>query len=63
MSPKYTLNYFPIAGLAEPARLMFKIAGVEFTDNMYAPEEWGKIKSDSKYCLTSPYYFQFFSIF
>ena len=48
MAPKYTLNYFPIGGKAEAARLMFKVAGVEFTNNMITQTEWANIKSDSK---------------
>jgi len=33
MAPKYTLNYFNFTGRAEPARMMFKLSGTEFTDN------------------------------
>ena len=51
---KYTLNYFSSIGRAEPARLMFIVAGVEFTDNQLSDEEWDKVKNDSKF---------FFSIF
>ena len=46
--PKYTLNYFNTAGRAETARLMFALAGVEFTDNLITGEEWAEIKNDSK---------------
>ena len=52
--PEYTLNYFSSIGRAEPARLMFIVAGVEFTDNQLSDEEWEKVKNDSKF---------FFSIF
>jgi len=33
MAPKYVLNYFNFTGRAEPARIMFALSGVEFTDN------------------------------
>lgn len=46
--PKYTLNYFNTAGRGETARLMFALAGVEFTDNLITGEEWAEIKNDSK---------------
>ena len=46
--PTYVLNYFPIGGRALAARLMFKIAGVEFTDNHITGEEWAKAKENSK---------------
>ena len=52
--PKYTLNYFPSIGRAEPVRLMFIVAGVEFTDNQLSDKEWEKVKNNSKF---------FFSIF
>ena len=48
--PSYTLNYFPLAGRAEIARLIFAYAGVEFTENIIAfGEEWEKAKEDSKF--------------
>ena len=46
--PKYTLNYFNTAGRGETARLIFALAGVEFSDNLITGEEWAKIKNDSK---------------
>lgn len=46
--PTYVLSYFPIGGRALAARLMFKIAGVEFRDNHIAGEEWAKAKENSK---------------
>ena len=46
--PKYTLNYLSTVGRGETARLMFALAGVEFTDNLITREEWEKIKNDSK---------------
>lgn len=48
MAPKYILNYFPAAGRAEPIRILFHAAGVEFTDNRMAGEEWAKSKPDSR---------------
>ena len=45
---KYVLNYFNTAGRGETARLMFALAGVEFTDNLITGEEWAEIKNDSK---------------
>jgi len=48
MAPKYVLNYFPVAGRAEAARLMFKVAGVDFTDNMISYTDWPNVKSDTK---------------
>ena len=49
--PKYTLNYFPVTERGEPIRLMFVVAGVEYTDNHLAGEEWSKIKNDSEFLL------------
>jgi len=48
MAPKYTLTYFPIPGRAEVARLMFKVANVEFADQAITFEDWPKHKGDSK---------------
>ena len=42
----YTLSYFPIAGRAEVARMMFHLAGVQFTDNHISFDQWPKMKSD-----------------
>ena len=49
--PKYTLHYFPIGGRAEAPRLMFKLAGVEYTDNRIPFTEWQGVKSDCMYIL------------
>jgi len=40
----YKLIYFNIRGIAEPIRYMFKLAGVEFTDERieFPSEAWGK---------------------
>lgn len=48
MERTYVLNYFPIPGRAEPARLMFHLAGVKFTDNLIAPANWAQERKDSK---------------
>jgi len=48
MAPKYILNYFNTTGRAEPLRLMFHAAGIEFTDVRMDREEWAKNKSDAK---------------
>uniref|UniRef100_A0A7E4VBZ9 glutathione transferase n=1 Tax=Panagrellus redivivus TaxID=6233 RepID=A0A7E4VBZ9_PANRE len=42
---KYTLNYFDARGLGEPIRLIFKYAGVDFTDNRIPHADWPKHKS------------------
>ena len=49
MAPKYVLSYFPVQGRAEPARLLFHVAGVEFTDNHISNVEWSNVKGDSEY--------------
>ena len=48
MAPKYVLNYFGVPGRAEPIRLLFHVAGVEFTDNHLSKADWTTLKSDSK---------------
>ena len=48
MAPKYILNYFTLAGRGEVARLLFHVAGVEFTDNQIPFNEWPKQKGDSE---------------
>ena len=46
--PESKLNYFATTGKGEPARLLFAVAGVPFTDNILSKEEWAKVKNDSK---------------
>lgn len=42
--PAYKLHYFNSRGRAEPSRLIFAAAGVQYQDIRYTPEEWQKIK-------------------
>ena len=44
MTSQYVLNYFPAAGRAESIRLLFHVAGVEFTDVHHG--DWASIKGD-----------------
>lgn len=46
MAPKYVLIYFNVRGRAEPTRLLFKAAGVEFEDRRFTFEEWGKAEKE-----------------
>jgi len=46
--PKYTLTYFPTAGTACSIRLLFKLAGVEFTNVGIPWIEWTEAKQDEK---------------
>jgi glutathione S-transferase len=39
------LSYFNLEGLAEPIRLMFKVANVEFEDHRFSFEEWPALKA------------------
>lgn len=40
----YKLTYFGVRGYGEPARLMFRHAGVDFDDNVIDHSVWPKIK-------------------
>ena len=46
--PKYVLHYFDIAGRAEPLRLMFQQAGVDFEDHRVQFQEWPELKKNGK---------------
>jgi len=38
--PSYKLYYFEGKGFGENARMLFKVAGVEFEDIRYSRENW-----------------------
>jgi len=42
--PSYKLTYFHLTALAEPIRLMFSYAGVDFVDERIDMKDWPKIK-------------------
>ncbi len=46
--PKFVLHYFDFKGRAEPIRLMFHCAGVEFEDRRFQGAEWPEIKKDGR---------------
>lgn len=43
--PQYKLIYFDIRGLGETTRMIFAQAGVEYTDERIAREDWQKRKA------------------
>jgi len=45
--PTYTLNYFAFPGRAECVRLVFHLAGQEFTDNTFTFADWPEHKKDA----------------
>lgn len=42
--PSYKLTYFHLTGLAEPIRLVFNYAGIEFVDERIDKNDWPKFK-------------------
>lgn len=42
-----TLHYFDVHARAEPLRLIFAYAGVEYTDHKISFEEWGTLKASN----------------
>lgn len=44
VGPKYRLIYFNLMGRAETARMMFKVAGVEFEDFRIEQKRWSEFK-------------------
>ena len=57
--PSYKLYYFNTKGFGENARMLFKVAGVEFEDIRYSREEWPSLKEGKSLCLC----FDLFSVF
>jgi glutathione S-transferase len=49
MGETYKLTYFNIRGLAEPIRLIFAAAGVEYEDNRIEKSQWPELKSTFEY--------------
>lgn len=48
MQGKLTLHYFQLYGRAEPVRMALYKAGVEFTDNRVAGDDWKALKESGK---------------
>ena len=50
---KYKLTYFPVRAKAEPIRILFALAGVEFEDIRVDPTEWVTKLKPCEYCKDS----------
>lgn len=44
---EYKLQYFNMMGRAEPARLIFAYAGVQYTDERVEKSAWPEIKASA----------------
>jgi len=49
MAPTYKLTYFDARGRAEPARLLFAQAGVNYEDIRITHEAWGNLKAKTPF--------------
>lgn len=49
MASNYKLTYFPVKALAEPTRMLFKYAGIEFDDCRIEKENWPEYKTSKIY--------------
>ena len=61
--PSYKLSYFNTKGFGENARMLFKVAGVEFEDIRYSREEWPSLKEGKSLCLCFLYVLCMFTYF
>ena len=57
--PTYKLTYFNVRSRAEPIRLMFAFAGVEYDDIRVGKEEWAKMKPAGR--EFTPHFVHFFT--
>ena len=52
MAPKYKLIYFDLKGRAEPIRLLFAVANMEYEDKRVTREEWADLKKSLLFIIT-----------